>query len=128
MIAASRDDEDAGADGAFDRGADRIVAIRLQHRRAKRQIDDPDVELGAVGNGVIERGNHIADAPLAGSIERFQDHQPRAGRQARACAARIEAVARDDAGHMGPVAIVVVRRVEAAHEIDEPIDALRAGQ
>ena len=39
-IARRRDDDDAGPDRPLHRLAHRIVAVRLQHRRAERQVDD----------------------------------------------------------------------------------------
>ena len=48
--------------------------------------------------------------PLPVGVEHLQHDQVRAGRDARSRAARVEAVAGDDAGDVRAVAVVVVRR------------------
>ena len=90
----------------LDRLAQRIVPERLQHRRAERQVDDPDVVLLLVVDRPVDRLDHVAHRPGPIVAERPQVDEIRAvGDAARArCARRL---ARDDRRDVRPVAVAV---------------------
>ena len=75
---------------------------------------------------IIECGDDIADSAVTSSVEHLQHGETGAGGDARAGAARVEAVARDDPGDMRAVAVVVVWRRMTVDKIHELVDALRA--
>src|SRR5262249_45679450 len=93
-----------------------------------RKVDDADLERVAVRDHPFERRNHIADVTLAGGVEHFERDQASAGRDAGARAGRVVPIAGDDAGHVRAVSVIVVRRLPAADEIDERVDALSAAR
>ena len=67
----------------------------------------------------VERRDGVADRAAAVGVEDLQRDQRRIGRHAGMTAERIMAVARDDAGHVRPVALVVVGSRAAVDEVDE---------
>ena len=73
---------------------------------------------------VVERRDDIADVPAAGLVEHLQHDEMRARCDAGSCAVRVDAIAADDAGHVRPVAVVVMRCRDAVDEVDELNDAL----
>ena len=123
IVAAGCHDDDASLHGTFGRQGQGIGFVRLVNTRRHRHIDDANIERVLQGNGVIECGDDVADVAATGAVQDFEHHQVRGWCNAGPRAARIEAVAGDDAGDVCAVAIVVVRGVEPVHEVDEMIDA-----
>src|SRR2546422_746441 len=60
-------------------------------------------------------------------VQHLRYDEVRAGSDPGAGALRIGTVAGDDAGHVRPVAVIVVRRRAPVDKVDERIDPLRAG-
>ena len=117
VIARRRHHDDAGAHRALHRLAQRIVAVRLQHRRAERQVDDPDVvfRAGARSPSRSPRSRLLAvPDPSSPSTRRLSEIR---ARRDAAIVARVGRPARlpgDDRRHVRAVA--------------EPIDAVAAGE
>src|SRR5439155_6345358 len=103
------DDDDAFAHDAGGGERERIRRVRFVHACRDRQVDDADVQLGLVGDDVVERRDYVADAATSGTVERLEDDEMRPGRNARASSGRVEAVARDDPGDVRALTVVVVR-------------------
>ena len=104
------DDHQPRARRALDGLAQRIVAIRLQHRRAHRQVDDPHVEVVAVRDRPVDRLDHVADVARPGVAQHPQVQQIRARRHA-AVILRVDRRARlagDDRRHVRAVAVVIL--------------------
>ena len=93
VVPGGGDDDDAGLHGALRGERQRIGVVRLVHAGRDRQIDDADVQGVLFATDVVERGDHVADVAPARAVERLEDDEPRAGRDARARAAGVEAVA-----------------------------------
>ena len=74
-------------------------------------------------NRVVERGDDVADPPVAVAVEHLERDDVRGRRDPGAGAAGVEAVARHDPGHVRAVAVVVVRALAIVDEVDERIDA-----
>ncbi len=126
QVAGGRYDDEAGVDGALRRERQRIGRVRLVHAGGDGKIDHAEVECVLVRDRVIDRGDDVADVALAGGVEHFLDEQRRARSDAAAAAPRVVAAARDDAGDVRAVAVVVVRGGLEADEVDEPHDAIAA--
>ena len=102
------------------------MEYRLVHARRDRQVDDADVERGAVLEDVIEGDDHVADPAVALIVQHFEDRQPCAWRHACPGSTGIESVAGDDAGHVRAMPVVVVRTRAVAEDVDEACDSLTA--
>ena len=73
----------------------------------------------ALGDGVVDRGDHVADVPAAPFVEHSQHDEMGSRRDAGSRAVGVAAVARDDASHVCPVTVAVVWRRDAVDEVDE---------
>ena len=110
---------DAGAHGALRGQRKRIGLVRFVHGCRNREIDDADVQRFALGDRVVDRCNHVADVAAAPSVEHSQHDEVGSRRDAGSRAVGVAAVARDDASHVRPVTVVVVRRRDAVDEVDK---------
>ena len=109
-IAGRGDDDQPRLDGAPGGEGQRVGLVRLVDTSGDREVDDPQTQGVLARNRVVDRGDDVADVTLARGVEDLCDEQRGAGRDAAAAAARIVAVARDDAGDVRAVPVVVVRR------------------
>src|SRR5687768_4217177 len=75
-------------------------------------------------DGVVDRGNHVADVAFAALVQYAQDHQAGAGRDASQRAIRIVSVAGDDPGDVCAVAVAVMCYRQVIHKIHEADDAV----
>ena len=125
-VAGGRDDDDAGVDHALGGERQRVGPGRLVNRRADRHVDDADVVRRVIREHPIERRDDVADGPVAGVVEDAQRDDAGVWRGAGLEAARIEAVAGDDAGDVRAVAVSIVRRHAAVHKVDERLNPLVA--
>ena len=125
-VAGGADHHDAGVDDALGREGQRVGPGRFVNRRAHRHVDDADVVGSVVGEDPVQRGDDVADRAVAVAVEHLQRNQVRLGRRAAFLAVRIVAVARDDAGDVRAVPVVVVRRGVPVDEVDELHHALVA--
>ncbi len=125
-VAGRHHDHDARAHGALNGLHQRIGGRRLEDRVAKRHVDDADVEVLPVRNGVLDRAQHVRRRPGPVGVEHLEadeaDVRGHAAEDARGC----RAVAADEPGHVRAVAVVVVRRGHQVNgplrEVDEPDD------
>src|SRR5712691_3489600 len=74
----------------------------------------------------VGRLDDVADRALAVRVQHFQRDEIRVRRHTRLTAVRIVAVARDDAGDVRAMTLIVVRRDLAVHEVDERLHPLIA--
>ena len=123
-VAGRSDDDDAGVDDALGRERQRVGLEGLGDRRADRQVHDAHVVGRPVRDHPVERGDDVADDAAAAVVEHLQAHDMSRRRHPGANAERLGAVAADDAGHVRPMAVVVVRRRPPVDEVDERGDAL----
>ena len=128
VIAGGRDHHDAFLDRALGGQREEIGVVRLVDARADRHVEDADVELALVSDGVVDRRNDVADASATVLVQNLEHHQSRPGGDAGARAVGVGAIAGDDAGDVRAVPVVVVRLRLAADEVHELIDTLRRGR
>ena len=107
-VAGGGDDDDAGVDRALGGEGQRIGVVGLGDARAHRQVDDADVVRALVRDRPLERRDDVADDAAAVRVEHLQADEVRRRRDAGVRAARVVAVAGDDAGDVRAVAVVVV--------------------
>jgi hypothetical protein len=87
-IAGGGDDDQARFHGAPGGQRQRVGFVRLVHAGGDGEVDDAQLQRVLVRDGVVDRGDHVADVALAVGVEHFLDEQRRAGRDAAAAAAR----------------------------------------
>ncbi len=121
------DNDDACPHGALRGQRQRIGVVRLVHASRDRQIDHADVQGLPLRHRIVERRYHVADVSPARAVEGLEHDEMCSGSDTRARPAGVKPVARDDARDVRTVAVVVIGRRGPADEIDEPIDAHRAG-
>ena len=79
-----------------------------------REVHDPDLELGAIHDRVLDRGDQVARVALALRVEDFVPDERGLRRGALIVALRQVAAARDEAGNVGTMAVIVEGRDGAA--------------
>src|SRR6185503_12657536 len=92
---------------------------RCVYGRTNRQVDNADVVFSVMRQHPVEGGNNVADVAAPGAVEDLQRNEIRVGSDTSLLAIRVVAVAGDDAGDVGAVAVVVVGRGSPADEINE---------
>src|SRR5688572_17733935 len=107
QVARSRDDDDAGFGRATSGQRQRIVPVRLEDTRGDREVDDPNVVGVPDRDRVVDRRDDIADVALTIAVEDLEAEELRAWGDADAASAGIVSAARDDAGHVRAVAVVI---------------------
>jgi hypothetical protein len=127
VVSGGGDDDNAGVHGLAGGQGQRIGLVRLVHSRRDRQVDHADIERVPMMDRVVDRGDDIADHPVAAAVEDLERDEVRGRRDPGTGARGVEAVAGHDPGHVRAVAVVVVRHLTVVDEIDEGIDARRAG-
>ena len=125
-VARGGDDHDARVDDLLRGDRQRVGPRGFVDRRADRHVDDADVVRRVIRQHPVERGDDAADGAVAVRVEHLERDQARLGGRARLLATRIVAVARDDAGDVRAVAVVVVGLRPAVHEVHELRHALIA--
>ena len=106
-IARRRHDDDARINGAACGERQGVGVIGLEDAGRHRQIDDTDVVDVLDRDRVINSRDHVAQIPVPLGVEHFESHELCFGRDTRPGAAGVEAVARDNAGGMGAVAVLI---------------------
>ena len=96
-VARGGDDDDPGFDRALRGDRQRIRVVGLVHAGRHREIDDADVELGAVLHGVVERRDDVADVAEAIGVEHLEHDEAGTGSDPAPGAIRVVSAAGNDA-------------------------------
>src|SRR5258708_997150 len=117
-------DDNPRADGVLNGPNERVSIGALENGMPEREIDDLDIELAALGDGELDRRDHVARLAGAVGVEHLEPDEMRRRRHTLILS-RIGAGGGDQPGDVRAVTVVVVRhgRDAAAREIVERVDA-----
>ena len=114
VVARGRHHHHAVIHGSLYGGRHRVLQAEAGSgkRRSEAQVD----HVGAVGGGPVDSRRNVGVRPRSAVVQHPDGHDGRAGRDA-VHADAVAGICRDDARHVGAVAVAVLRRRVARHEV-----------
>ena len=100
---------DAGCPRAFHSLTEGVQRVAFKHRPPKRKIDHANVVLTLQGNGAVDGLDHVAVPTSATVVQNAQVNDVGSGGDAQIFLVGILSNARDDARHMSPMAVSLIR-------------------